>query len=185
MCSVTITGVQEADHGEWTCALSDNLSLDTVKERVELGVVVGGEVSLSPGAGVIQLGEGDTGQLVCRVERAWPRPLITWSIETETGTRELGEAGGVGQVWVETAGGHLESLTQTLTYTALTGDAGANISCAVSQVLDTEAGVTRLSIQQRSVTLQILASTALRNSGDTALVNKVSREDDDAWFRES
>ena len=86
---MTISGVQEADHGEWTCALSDNLSLDTVKERVELGVVVGGEVSLSPGAGVIQLGEGDTGQLVCRVEAAWPRPNIAWSLETIEG--EWGE----------------------------------------------------------------------------------------------
>ena len=37
---MVITGVQEADHGEWTCALSDNLSLDTVKDRVGLGVVV-------------------------------------------------------------------------------------------------------------------------------------------------
>ena len=91
MCSVTITGVQEADHGEWTCALSDNLSLDTVKERLKLGVVVGGEVSLSPGAGVIQLGEGDTGQLVCRVEAAWPRPTIAWSLETLTTEGERGE----------------------------------------------------------------------------------------------
>ena len=40
VCSVVITGVEEADHGEWTCALSDNLSLDTVKDRVGLGVVV-------------------------------------------------------------------------------------------------------------------------------------------------
>ena len=40
VCSVTISGVEESDHGEWTCALSDNLSLDTVKDRVGLGVVV-------------------------------------------------------------------------------------------------------------------------------------------------
>ena len=91
VCSVTISGVHEADHGEWTCALSDNLSLDTVKERVQLGVVMGGEVSLSPGAGVIQLGEGDTGQLVCRVEAAWPRPTIAWSLETLTSEGERGE----------------------------------------------------------------------------------------------
>ena len=171
VCSVVITGVEEADHGEWTCALSDNLSLDTVKDRVGLGVVAGGEVSLSPGGGVLQLGEGDTGQLVCRVEAAWPRPDIVWRLETEAGDRDL-QTGG--QVWVETAEtGHLLSLTQTLTYTAALGDAGANITCAVSQVLESEGGVTRLNIQQRSLTLQILASTALRNSGDTALVNKV------------
>ena len=91
MCSVTISGVTEADHGEWTCALSDNLSLDTVKDRVELGVVVAGEVSLSPGAGVIQLGAGDRGQLVCRVEAAWPRPDIAWTLETLTTQGDSGE----------------------------------------------------------------------------------------------
>ena len=91
MCSVTISGVREADHGEWTCALSDNLSLDTVKDRVELGVVVGGEVSLSPGSGLLQLGEGDTGQLVCRVEAAWPRPDIAWTLETLTTQGDSGE----------------------------------------------------------------------------------------------
>ena len=170
---MTISSVQGEDHGEWTCALSDNLSLDTVKDRVELGVVVGGEVSLSPGSGLLQLGEGDTGQLVCRVEAAWPRPVISWSLETEAGVREITEDTRLGQIWVEAAGGHLVTVTQSLTYTAVTGDAGANISCSVSQVLETEAGVTRVNIQQRSVMLQILASTALRNSGDTALVNKV------------
>ena len=82
---MTISGVQGEDHGEWTCALSDNLSLDTMKDRVMLGVVVVGEVSLSPGAGVIQLGPGDRGQLVCRVEAAWPRPDIVWTLETSQG----------------------------------------------------------------------------------------------------
>ena len=91
MCSVTISGVRGEDHGLWTCALSDNLSLDTVKERVELGVAVGGEVSLSPGPGVIQLGAGDRGQLVCRVEAAWPRPTIAWSTETLTSEGDRGE----------------------------------------------------------------------------------------------
>ena len=47
-----------------------------------------GEVSLSPGGGVIQLREGDTGQLVCRVEAAWPRPDILWRLDTDP------EAGG-------------------------------------------------------------------------------------------
>ena len=91
VCSVTITGVRAEDHGVWTCALSDNLSLDTVKERLDLGVVVVGEVSLIPGAGVIQLGAGDRGQLVCRVEAAWPRPTIAWSIETLTSEGDRGE----------------------------------------------------------------------------------------------
>ena len=98
MCSVTISGVRAEDHGVWTCALSDNLSLDTVKERLELGVVVGGEVSLSPGAGVIQLGAGDRGQLVCRVEAAWPRPTIAWSLETLTSEGDRGELNTSSQV---------------------------------------------------------------------------------------
>ena len=56
VCEVTISGVDLGDHGAWTCAISDNLSLDTNKQVVE----VGGVVSLSPNVGPVQLGEGDT-----------------------------------------------------------------------------------------------------------------------------
>ena len=39
----------------------------------------------------IQLGEGGKGQLVCRVEAAWTRPNIAWSLETLTREGDRGE----------------------------------------------------------------------------------------------
>ena len=66
MCQLTISGVAARDHGAWTCVISDNLSLDTTKQVVSLGVAVGGHLQLRPGGGTVQLGEGDTAQLVCR-----------------------------------------------------------------------------------------------------------------------
>ena len=96
------------------------------------------------------------------------------------------------QVWVENSGdSHLVSVTQTIIYTASTRDTGFNISCIATQILDTGhyrsaqvpaagsahgqvPGQTLLAmVQQRSVTLQVLSATALRNSGNTALVDKV------------
>ena len=52
---MTISGVDLGDHGAWTCAISDNLSLDTNKQVVEVGVVVGGAVSLSPNVGPVRI----------------------------------------------------------------------------------------------------------------------------------
>ena len=66
LCEVTISGVETSDHGDWTCAISDNLSLDTVKQVVSVGVSVPGDLSLSPGLPVVTLAEGDTAQFVCR-----------------------------------------------------------------------------------------------------------------------
>ena len=66
MCQLTISGVAARDHGAWTCVISDNLSLDTTKRVVRVGVAVGGHLQLRPGGGAVQLGEGDTAQLVCR-----------------------------------------------------------------------------------------------------------------------
>ena len=53
---MTISGVDLCDHGAWTSAISDNRSIDTNKQVVE----VGGAVSLSPNVDPVQLGEGDT-----------------------------------------------------------------------------------------------------------------------------
>ena len=149
---MTITGVRAEDHGAWTCALSDSLSLDTVKDSRELGVVVEGEMSLSPGAGVIILGPGDRGQLVCRVDRAWPRPDIVWSLETMEGdTRHLDTSTEVSrgkirgnlpfdiiQVSVERVkGSHLLRLVQVVTYSAPRSPLAtvtSNISCVVGAV---------------------------------------------------
>ena len=47
VCQLTISGVAARDHGAWTCVISDNLSLDTTKQVVRLGVAVGGHLELS------------------------------------------------------------------------------------------------------------------------------------------
>ena len=47
MCQLSISGVAARDHGAWTCVISDNLSLDTTKQVVSLGVAVGGHLELS------------------------------------------------------------------------------------------------------------------------------------------
>ena len=173
VCEVTISGVDMGDHGAWTCAISDNLSLDTNKQVVEVGVVVGGAVSLSPSVGPVQLGEGDTAQFICRVDRVWPRPEITWTLEAGGGQGDDTWPGGLldtdTQVWVDTHDSHLVSLAQTVTYTAARRDTGANITCTVTQHVD----MTRVLVQQRTVSLQVLPPTALRNSKDTALADKV------------
>ena len=44
---VAVSGVAARDHGAWTCVISDNLSLDTTKQVVSLGVAVGGHLELS------------------------------------------------------------------------------------------------------------------------------------------
>ena len=162
VCQLEIAGVEVGDHGDWTCAVSDSTSLETVKQSQSLAVTLPGQLSLSPVQSV-QLGDGDLAQLVCRVTAAWPRPLITWSIDTparlHTDT----------QVWTEVEeGSHLVSVSQTITYKATLEDNGGNITCSVSQVWgDTE------EVQARSVNLEILSATALRNSGDSTMVDKV------------
>ena len=72
-CHLTIAGVRLEDHGEWTCALSDSQTLETVKQKMVVLVEVVGEVSLT------RVGEGVLTQLVCRVTGAWPRPHIQWT----------------------------------------------------------------------------------------------------------
>ena len=81
VCQLDIAGVEVGDHGDWTCAVSDSASLETVKQSQSLAVKLPGQLSLSPVQSV-QLGEGDLAQLVCRVTAAWPRPTIAWSIDT-------------------------------------------------------------------------------------------------------
>ena len=162
-CRLTISGVMVRDHGDWTCAVSDTASLETVKQEVGVEVVVGGEVSLSPVVEQLVLGEGDLAQLVCRVSAAWPRPRITWTSDT------VGLVDTETEVWTELQEDtHLVSLSQTITYSASLADNGGNITCAVSQAWEEE-----VETQTRSLTLHILPATALMNSGDTNMVDKV------------
>ena len=98
------------------------------------------------------------------------------------------------QLWVEShEDSHLISASQSVTYTARVRDTGANISCSVSREnQDLCSGTTKSSkcnvvnqalkvmTQQKSVSLQILSTTALKNSRNgrnNPLVDKVS-----LWF---
>ena len=82
VCQLSLAGVEVGDHGDWTCAVSDSASLETVKQTQSLMVAVVGEVTLSPVLQSVRLAQGDLAQLVCRVTTAWPRPNIAWSIDT-------------------------------------------------------------------------------------------------------
>ena len=138
---MTIVGVETIDHGDWTCAISDNLSLDTLKQVqptlllqtkiltfnlnfrlithnyvsstitvlslfhlgelssiqhpylisqvVSVGVVVPGEMSLSPSVSAVTLAEADKAQVVCRLDNVWPAPQISWTLETESGRDDM------------------------------------------------------------------------------------------------
>ena len=82
VCQLSIVGVELLDHGDWTCAVSDSASLETVKQSQSVLVAAVGQLSLSPALQAVQLAPGDLAQLVCRVTAAWPRPTIAWSIDT-------------------------------------------------------------------------------------------------------
>ena len=82
VCQLSLAGVEVGDHGDWTCAVSDSASLETVKQTQSLMVAVVGEVTLSPVLQSVRLAQGDLAQLVCRVTTAWPRPTIAWSIDS-------------------------------------------------------------------------------------------------------
>ena len=82
VCQLNIAEVELVDHGDWTCAVSDSASLETVKQSQSVMVGVVGQLSLSPVLQSVHLAQGDLAQLVCRVSRAWPRPTIAWTIDT-------------------------------------------------------------------------------------------------------
>ena len=52
-CELTIEGAEIADHGQWTCALTDN-NMDTEKHHRELEIMLPGEIPVSqPGQGCV------------------------------------------------------------------------------------------------------------------------------------
>ena len=71
------------DHGAWTCAVSDDRSLETIKDYRHLDIVVEGEVSLSPSISILQLREGDMAELLCNVDVGFPKPGIIWGVDRE------------------------------------------------------------------------------------------------------
>ena len=72
-----------------------------------------------------------------RVEDAWPRPQLSWRLDTAEGGAEESLASG-GQEWVESsqeaASPHLVTVTRSLAYTARLAEDGANLTCIVTQV---------------------------------------------------
>ena len=72
-----------------------------------------------------------------RVEDAWPRPQLSWRLDTVEGGAEESLASG-GQEWVESsqeaASPHLVTVTRSLAYTARLAQDGANLTCIVTQV---------------------------------------------------
>ena len=45
--------------------------------------MVEGEVSLNPSHAILELGEGDMADLLCKVEKGFPKPDISWGVDRE------------------------------------------------------------------------------------------------------
>ena len=65
--------------------LSSNQHPYLISQVVSVGVVVPGEMSLSPSVSAVTLAEADKAQVVCRLDNVWPAPQISWTLETESG----------------------------------------------------------------------------------------------------
>ena len=94
-CSLLVSSPSVSDHGVWTCAVSDDRSLETIKDYRHLDIAVEGQISLSPSHSILELGEGDMADLLCRVEEGFPKPDISWGVDRELwGVLDTGS-----QVW--------------------------------------------------------------------------------------
>jgi hypothetical protein len=82
-CTLTINSSSMQDHGAWTCAVSDDKSLETIKDYRHLDIVVEGEVTLSPSMSILELREGDMADLLCNVDEGFPKPGINWGVNRE------------------------------------------------------------------------------------------------------
>ena len=82
-CSLVVPNPMLEDHGSWTCAISDDRSLDTMKNYTHLDIMVEGLISLSPSSTILELGEGDMADLVCSVKEGYPRADISWVVDRE------------------------------------------------------------------------------------------------------
>ena len=141
-----------SDHGVWTCAISDDRSLETVKAQRNLQITVEGKLTLSPSHSILELGEGDIADLHCRMEDGFPLGEISWGTDRRlwgvlnTGTHVERE---------QLQGSHLGSVSQRVEYRANLRDSGVNISCSVNQGGNL--------IQSRQIQLKVLPSTALKS----------------------
>ena len=82
-CSLKILTPMLRDQGAWTCAVSDDRSLETIKDYIYLDIVVEGQISLSPSNTILELVEGDMADLLCSVEEGFPKPDISWGVDRE------------------------------------------------------------------------------------------------------
>lgn len=156
-CSLVVQSPTVSDHGVWTCAVSDDRSLETQKDYRHLDIAVEGKVSLSPSHSILELGEGDMADLLCTVDEGFPKPSISWGVDRELwGVLNTGS-----QVFRETSqGSHLVSVSQRVSYLASARDNGLNISCTSTQ---TEMGDIVHFSQTRSIQLKILPVTAMKS----------------------
>ena len=83
ICTLVIHNPQLSDHGEWTCAVSDDSSLETVKDYIQLDMVLEGEMVLLPETIMIEMVEGEKVELVCMVEDVYPTPEISWTVSRD------------------------------------------------------------------------------------------------------
>ena len=63
--------------------MSDDRSLETIKDYRHLDIVVEGQISLSPSNTILELVEGDMADLLCSVEEGFPKPDISWGVDRE------------------------------------------------------------------------------------------------------
>ena len=63
--------------------MSDDRSLETIKDYRHLDIVVEGHISLSPSNTILELVEGDMADLLCNVEEGYPKPDISWGVDRE------------------------------------------------------------------------------------------------------
>merc|ERR1712013_83353 len=129
MCSLVIKNPEISDHGDWTCAVSDDDSLELVKDVVQLGSQ--GTLEIMPSK--IELSEGgqiDQVELVCMVEEAFPLPEISWKVSRDMmGTLDTSS----NKMTIPSNKSHMVSIQHVVFYTPSLLDHGMNISCMASQ----------------------------------------------------
>jgi len=128
VCSLVIENPSLSDHGDWTCAVSDDDSLDTVKDNVELEIVVEGTLVIMPGK--VELSEGEQVEMVCRVEEVFPPPEISWIVSKDMmGTLDTSFS----KETIPSSKSHLVTIQHRAIYTPSHLDHGMNISCRAMQ----------------------------------------------------
>ena len=128
MCSLVIKNPEISDHGDWTCAVSDDDSLETVKDDVQLEIRAEGALVIMPGK--VELSEGEQVELVCMVEEVFPPPEISWTVSRDMmGTLDTSS----NKVTIPSNKSHMVSIQHHVFYTPSLLDHGMNISCMASQ----------------------------------------------------